>query len=97
MRISKTEFLILQLLISHGSELYGLEMLKLSNSKLKRGTIYTTLTRMEDKGLISSKKEKTVAPGLTTQRRMYSISGNGIKAAQQFRSEVETLLDGVFA
>ena len=94
-KISKTEFFILQLLLREGSDLYGLEMIRKSNNKLKRGTIYTTLTRMEDKGIIKSKKEKYIQPGLTAKRRMYTISGTGVTASQYFQSQILDIIGGV--
>ena len=98
MRISKTEFSILHMMMNEGSELYGLEMLKKSNGRLKRGTIYTTLSRMEDKGLIASKKEASVQEGMTTKRRMYTISGAGVSAFNNFRNEVLGFASGgIFA
>jgi DNA-binding PadR family transcriptional regulator len=55
MLLSKTEALILQIMSENGfKERYGLELLRLSNGGLKRGTLYTTLQRMEDKGFVIS-------------------------------------------
>jgi DNA-binding PadR family transcriptional regulator len=34
--------------------MYGLEMVRASSGKLKRGSIYVTLTRMEDKTRVTS-------------------------------------------
>ena len=94
-KISKTEFFILQMMINEGSDLYGLEMIRKSGDKLKRGTIYTTLNRMEDKGLISSKKEDELQEGLTAKRRMYRINGTGVLAAENFRTEMLGFFEGV--
>lgn len=96
-KISKTEFFILKLMMNEGSDIYGLELLKKSGGKLKRGTIYTTLSRMEDKGLITSKKEDTIQEGLTAKRRMYRISGAGVSAANEFQSSMMDFIGGVFA
>ena len=54
-RLSAKEALILALL--RGSEKYGLELVTASDGALKRGTVYVTLGRMEDKGLIVSRVE----------------------------------------
>jgi DNA-binding PadR family transcriptional regulator len=48
-RLSGKEFAILNLLVTNG-EMYGLEMVRALPSTLKRGTIYVTLSRMEEKG-----------------------------------------------
>lgn len=87
-RISRTEFFVLQLMIRDGKDLYGLGMVRKSNNRLKRGTIYTTLSRMEDKGLITSEKESTVQLGLTAKRRMYSIAGLGIASAEHYQNQL---------
>lgn len=70
---TKTEMLILGLLA--GGEKYGLQLVKDSGGKLKRGTIYVLLDRLEDKGFITS---KTPEPG--SARRLYTIHGSGVRA-----------------
>jgi len=66
-----TEKFILQMLNSAENEMYGLEMVEASNGKLQRGIIYTTLMQMEEKYLISSRKQ------VGTARRLYKITENG--------------------
>lgn len=74
-KLSAKEYLILDILRS-GSEHFGLEMVKASDGQLKRGTIYVTLSRMADKGYVTSRQEKEPTdPGMP--RRLYSISGQG--------------------
>lgn len=93
-KLSNTEFVILQIMINEGADMYGLEMLRRSGDKLKRGTIYTTLSRMEAKGLITSKKEKTIQKGLTAKRRMYQINGSAaIAAVDNFRKNMLNILE----
>ena len=77
-RLSKTEYLILDLLRARG-EKFGLEMVKDSGGRLKRGTIYVTLGRMGEKGYVTSRQEKDPKdPGLP--RRLYRISAEGARA-----------------
>lgn len=90
-RLSSKETVILKLLIGECRELYGLEMVEQSNSGLKRGTIYVTLGRMEDKGLIKSRKEAPRPGSRGLPRRLYSPTGLGERtfavwefAAQKF-------------
>ena len=76
MNISKKEAIILgQLASSAGSELYGLEMVKASNNALKLGTVYVTLNRLEEKGMVSSRREENSER--TVPRRLYQITGAG--------------------
>ena len=93
-KISKTEFLILQIMINHGADIYGLEIIRKSDNRIKQGTIYTTLSRMEDKGIITSTKEEEIQEGLTAKRRMYTITGAGAKAMEQFQRDIG-MLQGV--
>lgn len=75
-RVSPTELVILQLLADHGPQ-YGLWLVRNSEGLVKRGTVYVTLGRMEDKGLVESFLEKRdpCVPGLP--RRFYRSSHAG--------------------
>jgi DNA-binding PadR family transcriptional regulator len=52
-RLAKSEHLILSILTARGP-CYGLELVDSSRNRLKRGGIYVTLGRMEEKGLVTS-------------------------------------------
>lgn len=65
-------------LLASKHEMYGLEMVNASVG-LKRGTIYVTLSRMEEKGWISSHEDAVPTyPGIP--RRLYKITGLGQRA-----------------
>lgn len=74
--LSPKEFLILQMLVANGEQ-YGLQMVRASEGQLKRGTIYVTLNRMEDKGFITSYKEDRPPDQAGMARRRYRITGLG--------------------
>jgi DNA-binding PadR family transcriptional regulator len=76
MNLSKNEVAVLSLLMGAG-EMYGLDMVKKSEGKLKLGTIYLTLSRMEEKGYATSRRE--LGPALVVPRRRYRITGAGAK------------------
>lgn len=86
-RLSPVEREILTLLVNNGP-MYGLAMVKAS-SRLKRGTVYVTLGRMEDKGWLTSKAEENTGEAGMPRRR-YTISGEGqgvlrdVEAAEAF-------------
>lgn len=80
MRLSKVEYAILDQL-RYGKELFGLEMVKASDGALKRGTIYVTLQRMGEKGLLTSRQEKNDDQA-GKPRRLYRITGLGERAVQ---------------
>jgi len=71
----KKETAILRML-DEGQELFGLEMIERSDGLLQRGVVYVTLSRMEEKGLITSREERNQRhPGLP--RRLYKITESG--------------------
>jgi DNA-binding PadR family transcriptional regulator len=74
--LSPKELLILELL-SGAKEMYGLELVAASGGTLKRGTVYVTLGRMEDKGYVVSRLDSAprVAGGLP--RRIYTSTPFG--------------------
>ena len=77
-RLSDKEMLILRLLVARG-EAYGLELVDLSEGRLKRGTVYVTLSRMEDKGYVVSSKEDVNPDAIGPPRRIYVPSGHGAR------------------
>ena len=74
--LSAKETLILELLVRDG-ELYGLQMVAASKRSLKRGTVYVTLGRMEDKGFITSREEAPPADAGGLPRRVYRVTALG--------------------
>jgi DNA-binding PadR family transcriptional regulator len=73
-RLTATETLILELLGS--GEMYGLQLVTTSRGRLKRGSVYVLLGRMEEKGLVEARAEaKAAHAGLP--RRLYRATGLG--------------------
>ena len=70
------EALILQLLVD-ADEIHGLELVSRSNRRLKRGTVYVTLGRMEKKQLITSRLEAPPPHAGGMPRRLYSPTADG--------------------
>src|SRR5712671_5930942 len=68
--LSAKESLILELLVER-DELYGLQLVAASKRKLKRGTVYVTLGRMEEKGYLTSRLEDAPADVGGMPRRLY--------------------------
>jgi PadR family transcriptional regulator PadR len=92
-KLSAKETLILELLVER-SEMYGLELVAASGKQLKRGTVYVTLGRMEDKGYITSHVEAAPSAAGGLPRRMYVATPLGrrlltawSKLARQFVAE----------
>ena len=74
--LSRKESLILELLVEH-EQLCGLEFVAASRRGLKRGTVYVTLGRMEDKGFITSWLEDAPPRAGGLPRRIYRATPLG--------------------
>ena len=74
--LSPKEKLILELLVQE-KEMYGLQLVAASRRRLKRGTIYVTLGRMEEKGYITSRLEDAPPEMGGMPRRLYEATPLG--------------------
>jgi PadR family transcriptional regulator PadR len=74
--LSGKESLILDLLVRE-REMYGLQLVTASKRRLKRGTIYVTLGRMEEKGYIASRLEDHSPDTGGLPRRVYQPTALG--------------------
>src|SRR2546423_11976345 len=76
-RLSTTERLILDLL--RESEQFGLQLVERSEGALKRGTVYVTLGRMQDKGYVESRTEPLPSGAIGLPRRWYRPTAYGLR------------------
>src|SRR5689334_16511780 len=77
-QLSSKEALVLEILAA-GSELYGLELVGRSRGELKRGTVYVTLGRMEQKGYVTARhEERGPNPRAGLPRRLYRATALGL-------------------
>jgi len=74
--LSRKEAIIMRLLVA-GAEMYGLEIVERSAGGIGRGTVYVTLSRMQDKGYVDSRQEPVPRGWTGLPRRLYRISGEG--------------------
>lgn len=70
------ERLILELLVGSGP-MFGLQLVDASRGALKRGTVYVTLGRMEQKGLVESEQEPQPPGAIGLPRRIYRPTAFG--------------------
>lgn len=85
-----TELLVLQLLRDEPEGMYGLELVRASDEKLKRGTVYVTLGRMEEKGFIRSRVDKTAAhAGLPRPKYTLTAAGQRVLEAAHLMGMTE--------
>ena len=88
--LSPKELLVLELL--RDQELYGLQLVAASNRRLKRGTVYVTLGRMEEKGYITSTLEAAPAGAGGLPRRIYAATALGRRMFAAWTSGAKQLL-----
>lgn len=84
------EALILELLVEE-SEMYGLQLVAASKRRLKRGTVYVTLGRMEEKGFITSRLEAAPADEGGLPRRIYEPTAFGRRVLSAYAQVVRRL------
>ena len=89
-RLSAKEALVLDLLAQHG-ELYGLQLVAESKGRLKRGTVYVTLGRMETKGYVTSRAEDAPDGAGGLPRRLYETSPYGLRVRKAWTTMLQHL------
>ena len=87
--VSPKELLVLELL--RHQELYGLQLVAASRGRLKRGTVYVTLGRMEEKGYITSKLDAPPSAG-GLPRRIYAVTALGRRMFMAWTSGAKQLV-----
>ena len=89
-RLSAIETLILDLLAEE-REMYGLELVEASKQRIKRGTVYVTLARMEQKGYVNSQQEARGPGAIGLPRRMYRATPLGARVREAWALARRTL------
>lgn len=80
--MTRRERVVLDLLQDGQSEQYGLEIVRGSNGMISRGAVYILLHKMEEKGLVQSRREKYPSvPRLP--RRLYKITSLGMSVSNE--------------
>lgn len=92
-KFSATERLIIELLVEH-DELFGLQMVELSGGVLKRGTVYVTLGRMQEKGYLESRQEPLPAGAIGLPRRLYRPTGLALRVLAAWRAAEQIFIAG---
>jgi PadR family transcriptional regulator, regulatory protein PadR len=83
--VSRKELLVLELLVGK-KQMYGLQLVTASRGKLKRGTVYVTLGRMEDKGYIASTLDAPPPGAGGLPRRIYEPTPLGYRMLRTWTS-----------
>jgi len=88
------ERLILELLVSSGP-MFGLQMVEASGGRLRRGSVYVTLGRMERKRFIESEQEQRPSGAIGLPRRLYRPTALGERALRAWTALARELSWGV--
>ena len=89
--VSPKELLVLELL-ARDKQLYGLQLVAASKGRLKRGTVYVTLGRMEDKGYITSRLNEPPPGAGGLPRRIYEATPLGRRMLNAWSSGAKRLV-----
>ena len=89
-RLSRTEQIILELLLDE-DELFGLQIVERSKGTVKRGTVYVTLGRMQEKGYVESRTEARAPGAIGLPRRLYRPTAHGLRVFNAWALAARTL------
>lgn len=70
-------------------ELYGYELVKISNGTIKIGTVYVLLGRIVDKGFLESRYDQALSGG--PRRRLYKLTSEGIRELEAYNAYLASL------
>ena len=84
---------MIELLAEH-EELFGLRMVELSGGRLKRGTVYVTLGRMQEKGYLESRQEPLPPGAIGLPRRLYRPTGLALRILAAWKAAERIYISG---
>jgi DNA-binding PadR family transcriptional regulator len=97
--VGEMEQLLLLVVLRVGEEAYAIpirsELLRLARRSVARGALYTTLDRLETKGLVSSRLGEALPERGGRPRRYYSVTARGLTALRYARSVLLGLWHGL--
>jgi DNA-binding PadR family transcriptional regulator len=97
--LGEFEQLIVLAVLQLGSEAFGvvirMEIEGRTGRSVSRGAVYTTLDRLESKGLLSSTVSPTTSPGTGQARRYYRVEPEGIEALHTARETLRKMWTGL--
>lgn len=97
--LGEFEQFILLAIIKLGDQAYGSSMRQLLAEAINRdvsiGALYTTLERMEKKGLVSSRMGEATAKRGGRAKKYFAVTGAGRTALNRSRQALQQMWDGV--
>jgi DNA-binding PadR family transcriptional regulator len=97
--LGEFEHLVLLAVLRLGAEAYAVpiraEIEERGGRSVARGALYTTLDRLEQKGLLRSRLGDALAERGGRPRRYYSVSARGLASLRAARSSIDRLSEGL--
>jgi DNA-binding PadR family transcriptional regulator len=93
------EELVLLAVMRLGEDAYGASIRKELRTRARRaptvGTIYVTLLRLEEKGLVRSHAGESTSPRGGRPKRLFTLTARGIAALRSERQVMERMWEGL--
>jgi PadR family transcriptional regulator PadR len=97
--LGEFEHMVLLAILRLGDEAYGVtirsELTACTGRDASPGALYTTLDRLEDKGLISSRLGDPTPQRGGRAKRFFTVSGVGVAAVRESQRAYRNLLKGL--
>lgn len=97
--LGELEMLVLLAVQRLGDDAYGIlvleELERTANRRLTRGTIYSTLQRLEDKGLLASRLGEATPERGGRAKRYYDVTSTGVAAMRRGVQAIRALSEGL--
>jgi len=97
--LGELEQLLLLTVLRLGADAYGVEIAReleaRADRRVSRGALYTSLDRLEDKGLLRWKTAAGTAERSGLPRRLYSVTPAGIEALRASRETLRRMWRGL--
>ena len=97
--VGEFEFIVLVAILRLGDDAYGLtirrEIASCTDREPAPGAVYTTLDRLEEKGLVSSRYRDATEERGGRPKRFFQLSARGLKTVTETHRTLTRLFDGV--
>lgn len=97
--LGQFEMLAMQAVLQRGNDAYGLqiqdELKKTVGREVTLGAIYTTLARLEEHKLVTSRLADSQSDRLGRPRRYFQITGAGMKSYDDSRDALQRIAFGL--
>ena len=97
--LGEFEQIVLLAILRLGEEAYGVsiraEIAACTGRETAPGALYTTLDRLEDKGLVRSRLGDPTPERGGRAKRSFTLTGAGMEAANRERQDLANMLEGL--